>query len=191
MEQLLKSWFAAEVREALSMEVGSSNPDHVFQGMSDVGLNVEEIYYNSPTGVLYEQALLYEQGSAIVKSRKKTGRSPLYKRIVFEESTADDVWWGKVNVKLEYKSFLADCERAVEYLNTRKRLYIVDRYGGWEEEFRVPVRVVTPRAYHALFMQNMLVPPTDVELDNFMGTGKNKPFMIYNAGVFPCNRRRG
>merc|ERR1711994_665050 len=43
--------------------------------------------------------------------------------------------------------------------------------------------------YHALFMQNMLVPPTDAELDLFMGTGENKPFMIYNAGVFPCNRQ--
>merc|ERR1711963_846040 len=38
-------------------------------------------------------------------------------------------------------------------------------------------------------MQNMLVPPTEAELDLFMGTGKEKPFMIYNAGVFPCNRQ--
>jgi phosphoenolpyruvate carboxykinase (ATP) len=170
--------------------------DHVMQGITEVGLDVDEIYYNSPPGVLYEQALLHEKGSAIVstgalavKSGKKTGRSPLDKRIVFEESTADDVWWGKVNIKLDYKSFLTNRERAVDYLNTRRRLYIVDGYGGWEEEFRVPVRVITSRAYHALFMQNMLVPPTESELDNFMGSGKDKPFVIFNAGVFPCNRQ--
>jgi len=202
MEQLkaqeLKQWSAAEVKEALSMEIGSLNvhADHVMKGMSEVGLDVEEIYYNSPPGVLYEQALLHEKGSAIVssgalavKSGKKTGRSPLDKRIVFEESTADDVWWGKVNIKLDYKAFLTNRERAVDYLNTRKRLYIVDGYGGWEEEFRVPVRVITSRAYHALFMQNMLVPPTEAELDNFFGSGKEKPFVIFNAGVFPCNRQ--
>merc|ERR1712137_835071 len=97
--------------------------------------------------------------------------------------------WGKVNVKLDIKSFMTNRERAVDYLNTRTRLYIVDGFGGWEEEFRVPVRVITSRAYHALFMQNMLVPPTDAELDLFMGTGKNKPFVIFNAGVFPCNRQ--
>merc|ERR1711979_97350 len=72
------------------------------------------------------------------------------------------------------------------YLNTRKRLYIVDGFGGWEEEFRVPVRVITSRAYHALFMQNMLVAPTDAEIDIFY---KTKPFVIFNAGVFPCNRQ--
>merc|ERR1712157_508070 len=111
------------------------------------------------------------------------------KRIVFEESTADDVWWGKVNVKLDIKSFLTNRERAVDYLNTRRRLYVVDGFGGWDADYRVPVRVITSRAYHALFMQNMLVPPTDAELDLFMGTGQDKPFMIYNAGVFPCNRQ--
>merc|ERR1711963_47104 len=180
------------------MEIGSLNvhADHVMQETSDLGLDVDEIYYNSPAGVLYEQALLHEKGSAIVStgalavtSGTKTGRSPLDKRIVFEESTADDVWWGKVNVKLDYKSFLTNRERAVDYLNTRTRLYIVDGFGGWEEEFRVPVRVITSRAYHALFMQNMLVPPTEAELEKFMGTGKDKPFVIFNAGVFPCNRQ--
>merc|ERR1712241_239880 len=176
-------------------EIGSLNvhADHVMQETSELGLDVDEIYYNSPAGVLYEQALLHEKGSAIVstgalavKSGKKTGRSPLDKRIVFEGSTADDVWWGKVNVKLDIKSFLTNRERAVDYLNTRKRLYVVDGFGGWEEEFRVPVRVITSRAYHALFMQNMLVAPTDAEMDEFY---KTKPFVIFNAGVFPCNRQ--
>merc|ERR1719223_1288230 len=194
----LKKWSEEEVKAALSMEIGSLNvhADQVMQGMTEAGVEVDEIYYNSPPGVLYEQALLYEAGSSIVssgalavKSGKKTGRSPLDKRIVFEESTADDVWWGKVNIKLDYKSFLTNRERAVDYLNTRKRLYIVDGYGGWEEEFRVPVRVITSRAYHALFMQNMLVPPTEAELDNFLGSGRQKPFVIFNAGVFPCNRQ--
>merc|ERR1719362_172784 len=161
--------------------------------MDELSLDVDEIYYNSPPGILYDQALRYEKGSAIVstgalavKSGKKTGRSPLDKRIVFEESSKDDVWWGKVNVKLDMKSFMTNRERAVDYLNTRKRLYVVDGFGGWEEEFRVPVRVITSRAYHALFMQNMLVAPTEAELDLFY---KTKPFVIFNAGVFPCNRQ--
>ena len=95
----------------------------------------------------------------------------------------------KVNVKLDVKSFLTSCERAVDYLNTHRRLYIFDSFGVWEEEFRVPVRVITSRAYHALFMQNMLVPPTESEPDNFMGPGKEKPFVAFNAGVLPCNRQ--
>jgi len=182
------------VKAALSLEIGSKGIS-VMEQVNDLSLDVDEIYYNSPAGVLYEQALRYEDGSAIVssgalavKSGKKTGRSPLDKRVVFEEASADDVWWGKVNVKLEYKSFLTNRERAVDYLNTRKRLYVVDGYGGWDEDYRVPVRVITSRAYHALFMQNMLVPPTQAELANFE-KGAVKPFVIFNAGVFPCNRQ--
>merc|ERR1712151_1121032 len=191
----LKGWTPDEVKAALSMEIGSRGT-HALDVLSEVNslsLGVEEIYYNSPAGVLYEQALRYEDGSAIVdsgalavKSGKKTGRSPLDKRIVFEESSADDVWWGKVNMKLDYKSFLTNRERAVDYLNTRQRLYVVDGFGGWDHDYRIPVRVITSRAYHALFMQNMLVPPTEEDLKVFE---KEKPFVIFNAGVFPCNRQ--
>ena len=53
---------------------------------------------------LYEDALVYETGSAITStgaltaySGAKTGRSPLDKRIVKEESSEKDVWWGPVN----------------------------------------------------------------------------------------------
>merc|ERR1711920_1028587 len=55
--------------------------------------------------------------------------------------------------------------------------------------YRVPVRVITSRAYHALFMQNMLVKPREEELVEFEKGGKQKPFVIFNAGVFPCNRQ--
>merc|ERR1711920_427352 len=55
--------------------------------------------------------------------------------------------------------------------------------------YRVPVRVITSRAYHALFMQNMLVKPREDELVEFEKGGKQKPFVIFNAGVFPCNRQ--
>merc|ERR1711920_177584 len=55
--------------------------------------------------------------------------------------------------------------------------------------YRVPVRVITSRAYHAPFMQNMLVKPREEELVEFEKGGKQKPFVIFNAGVFPCNRQ--
>lgn len=193
----LKGLSEGEIKAALSMEVGDLGTHGVaiMGQVNDLSLDVEELYYNSPAGVLYEQALQHEAGSAIVSSGalaaysgKKTGRSPLDKRIVEEDMSVRDVWWGKVNVKLDYKSFLTNRERAIDYLNTRKRLYVVDGYGGWEEAYRVPVRVITSRAYHALFMQNMLVPPSKGELVNFEKGGE-KPFIIYNAGVFPANRQ--
>ena len=36
-------------------------------------------------------------------------------------------------------------------------------------------------------MQSLLVPAKDSELYHFTGTGKDKQFMIFNGGIFPCN----
>merc|ERR1719486_494015 len=197
MQQLrtaeLKGFTEAEIQAALSMEIGSLGTHglDVMDQVNELELDVEEIFYNSPAGVLYQEALQTEAGSAIVstgalavRSGKKMGRSPLDKRVVFEEASADDIWWGKVNVKMKIDSFLTNRERAVDYLNTCKKLYIIDGYAGWEESYRLPVRVITSRAYHALFMKNMLVVPTEEELKNF-----GDPFIVYNAGVFPANRQ--
>lgn len=59
----------------------------------------------------------------------------------------------------------------------------MDAFAGWDEEYRVRIRVIATRAYHALFMQNMLVMPTKEELESF-----EPEFTIYNAGCFPANR---
>lgn len=59
---------------------------------------------NPSVAALYEDALVYETGSAITSSGAlsaysgaKTGRSPSDKRIVKEEHSESDVWWGPVN----------------------------------------------------------------------------------------------
>mmetsp|Transcript_19902 Transcript_19902/g.50187 ORF Transcript_19902/g.50187 Transcript_19902/m.50187 type:complete len:602 (+) Transcript_19902:181-1986(+) len=157
------------------------------------GLNVKEILHNAAPAKLYEEALRAEEGSYIsstgalvVSSGAKTGRSPADKRIVDEPvgwwAFTNEVWWGKVNIKLDDESFLINRERAVDYLNTLKKIYVVDAYAGWDPKYRIKVRVITSRAYHALFMQNMLVMP-----DNKEEFG-SPDFIIYNAGCFPANR---
>ena len=45
------------------------------------------------------------------------------------------------------------------------------------------VRVVCARAYHTLFLNNMLIRPTEEELKKF----GEPDFIIYNAGQFPGN----
>ncbi|KAH0843999.1 hypothetical protein FOPE_09091 [Fonsecaea pedrosoi] len=62
------------------------------------------IVANPSVSALYEDALVYETGTAITSSGaltaysgSKTGRSPLDKRVVKEESSEKDVWWGPVN----------------------------------------------------------------------------------------------
>ena len=72
----------------------------------------------------------------------------------------------------------------IDYLNTRDRLYCFDGFAGWDPKYRIKVRVICSRPYHALFMHTMLIRPTQEELAAF-----GKPdFVIYNAGAFPANR---
>ena len=162
--------------------------------MKGSGLKVKDIIHNAAPAVLYEHALKNEKGSFItrsgalvVSSGAKTGRSPADKRIVDNPNGqwafSNEIWWGKVNIKLDEESFNINRERALDYLNTCGRLYVVDAYAGWDPRYRIKVRVVTCRAYHALFMQNMLIMPPAHELQDF------KPdFIIYNAGKFPANK---
>eukprot|EP00439_Symbiodinium_sp_Y106_P070065 s4510_g12.t1 len=159
--------------------------------LHDLGIHTEWVQHNASPGTLYDEALRYEKGSAILStgalaafSGAKTGRSPLDKRVVEEPSTSEDIWWGSVNVPLTDKTFKINRERAIDYLNTRERLYVFDGFAGWDPEYRYKVRVITSRAYHALFMHNMLIRPTEEELANF----GEPDYTIYNAGAFPCNR---
>ncbi|KAJ1909165.1 Protein kinase C-like 1 [Tieghemiomyces parasiticus] len=149
------------------------------------------IYRNLSVARLYEDALKYEPGTSlsasgalITCSGAKTGRSPKDKRIVEEEDTLHDIWWGPVNTKMSERVFRINHERAVDYLNTRERLYVFDGFAGWDPKHRIKVRVVCARAYHALFMYNMLIRPTEQELAEY----GDPDFTILNAGQFPANR---
>jgi phosphoenolpyruvate carboxykinase (ATP) len=50
---------------------------------------------------------------------------------------------------------------AVAYLNTRERIFVVDGYAGWDVTNRMKIRIYCSRVYHALFMRNMLIVPTE------------------------------
>jgi len=159
---------------------------------SEAGFDMEKLTLkrNASVAQLYEDAITYEgavissSGALINFSGKKTGRSPKDKRIVYEDSSKDDIWWGPVNIKMDEHTFEINRERAIDYLNTRDHVYVFDGFAGWDPKYRIKVRVICARAYHALFMHNMLIRPTKKELEEF-GT---PDFTIYNAGQFPANR---
>jgi phosphoenolpyruvate carboxykinase (ATP) len=76
---------------------------------SQAGFDMDRIQIkrNAAPALLYEDAIRNEgaiissTGALINFSGKKTGRSPKDKRIVYEETSRDDIWWGSVNIKLD------------------------------------------------------------------------------------------
>ncbi|GAB5405611.1 MAG: phosphoenolpyruvate carboxykinase (ATP) [Aureliella sp.] len=149
------------------------------------------IYRNASPATLYEEALRREKGATlsdtgalIAYSGDKTGRSPKDKRVVKHKDSESKVWWGSVNIGLEENAFMVNRERAIDYLNTRERLYVVDGYAGWDPNHQLKVRVICARPYHALFMHNMLIRPSREELEQF----GDPDCVIINSGAFPANR---
>jgi len=148
------------------------------------GITVADVRRNLSPACLYEQAIaggeaaITSSGALAIRSGEKTGRSPKDKRVVARPASAADIWWGDVNVKLSPESFAATRQRAVEYLNSRPHLYVFDGFAGWDPQSRLKIRVICESAYHALFMHNMLIRPSQAELESF----GEPDYTIYNAG---------
>ncbi|MCE9553086.1 MAG: phosphoenolpyruvate carboxykinase (ATP), partial [Planctomycetes bacterium] len=87
-------------------------------------------------------------------------------------------WWGKVNIRLSPESSASLREQAVAYLNRSRRLYVIDAVAGWDPRYRVKVRIICARPYHALFMHDMLLRPSPSELAEY----GEPDFVILNAG---------
>ncbi len=128
--------------------------------------------------VLYDEALITSSGALASSSGSKTGRSPKDKRIVDQDSVRDDVWWGDINIAMSEDSYDQVRQRAVDFLNNVEHLYVLDAFAGWDPETQIKVRIICSRAYHALFMHNMLIRPTEHQLKKFV----QPDYVIYNAG---------
>src|ERR1700736_5360486 len=154
------------------------------------GLTVTTVHHNLPASALYEHAIRFEKdasiaenGALIAYSGVKTGRSPKDKRVVEHPASKSDIWWGPVNVPCDEHTFQINRQRALDYLNTQERLYCFDGFAGWDPKYRIKVRVICSRPYHALFMRTMLIRPAKKELEEF----GSPDLVIYNAGAFPAN----
>ena len=159
--------------------------------LAPLGISVDTIYRNLTPSRLYEDAIrddptarIVSSGALAINSGDKTGRSPADKRVVEHPDSHKNIWWGKSNIELDHHTFLVNRERAIDYLNTRSHIYVVDGYAGWDPKHRIKVRIICSRAYHALFMHNMLIRVSRNELEGF----GEPDFTIINAGEFPCNQ---
>jgi phosphoenolpyruvate carboxykinase (ATP) len=157
--------------------------------LSRYGITVNRILRNLSPAELYEHGFAHDgssltsSGAMVAISGAKTGRSPKDKRIVDNPESHDNIWWGNINIPLSSDSFDKNRAIAVDYLNTQDRLYVVDGWAGWDPRYRLSIRIVCSRPYHALFMHNMLMRPTPTELESF----GEPDYVIFNAGQQPAD----
>lgn len=134
-------------------------------------LNVEAFQRNLPVVKLIESALrdgegrLTSAGALQIKTGKFTGRSPKDRFIVREAQTADHIAWGEVNQALTPEQFDSLYEKAMNYMEDR-HLFVFDGYAGADPEYRLPIRVINEYAWQNLFVHQLFIRPTEVELQS-------------------------
>lgn len=120
---------------------------------------------------------LSSTGALVAYSGEKTGRSPKDKRIVMNKASKD-IWWSDVNMPIDEELYRHYVNYARSYMFYHlEDVHIVDAYAGWDRKHRVGVRIYCYNPYHALFMENMLIPVNKHERKDF-----EPELVIYNVG---------
>jgi len=132
-------------------------------GLENLGLsNLHRAYWNLPTASLYEEAVFRGEarishlGPMVVGTGKHTARAAADKFIVREHSTESRVWWGEYNRPFSAEKFSALLTRMQGFLQGRD-LFVQDCYAGADPDYRMPIRIVTEKAWHSLFARNMFM----------------------------------
>ncbi len=119
-------------------------------------------------------------GALLVKTGKRTGRSPLDRFIVIDDSTKNEVDWGEVNRPFEPVAFENLWNKVEAYLDS-KDTFISSLHVGEHFDHYVPVIIRTQWAWHNLFGKQMFIRPDEFNPNN------KETWQILSAPEFVCD----
>lgn len=138
-------------------------------GLENHGLsNLRAAYWNLPTEALYEEIAFRKEGritaggAVTVSTGKHTSRAAADKFIVRESSTEEQIWWGEYNRPMNPEKFNELFNRMQGFLQGRD-VFVIDCFAGADPNYRLPIRVITEFAWHAVFARNMFGVPATYE----------------------------
>lgn len=130
-------------------------------------INLDQIHWNLSTAQLYEAAIrrregqLAHLGPLVTRTGSFTGRAPHDKFIVDEPGSRDKIWWGKVNRPIAEDKFDALFRKACVFLEGQE-VFVQDCLVGADPDYELPIRVISQKAWHALFARNMFIRPENL-----------------------------
>ena len=154
------------------------------EAIETLGIKDAKVHWNLSPDQLAEisisQGLAKEasNGAINVSTGEFTGRSPKDRFIVKDDITRDSVWWGNINIPFEADKFDVLYDDMVSYLSG-KELYVRDGYACADPQFRLNIRFINELPWSNLFVYNMFLRPSEVELSDF-----ENEWLVINAPGF-------
>lgn len=150
----------------LNIKTPAEDQANIFKsdfGLINLGLiNLRNIYWNLPTEALYEEAIfrnegkITQQGPLVVNTGRHTARAAADKFIVRQSSTEDQIWWGEYNRPYNPDKFNELFNRVQGYLQGRD-IFVQDCFAGADQNYQLPIRIITEFAWHSMFARNMFI----------------------------------
>jgi phosphoenolpyruvate carboxykinase (ATP) len=123
---------------------------------------LDKVYWNLPASALHEEIIFRNEGklsaygSLLVNTGKHTARAAADKFIVKEDSTEDKIWWGVYNRPYSLEKFNSLFARLQAWAQGEE-LFVQDCYAGADPDYKMPIRIITEKAWHSLFARNMFI----------------------------------
>src|SRR5918996_2053291 len=111
------------------------------------------------------EGTLSSTGGLSVRTGKFTGRSPDDRYLVEDETTHNKIDWGKINHPISANNFDKIFNRMKKHVQG-KEYYVFDGFVGADPNTRLAIRVITDKAWHSLFANQIFIRPTEKELKN-------------------------
>ena len=138
-----------------------------------IDLNAGHVRHNLSTPVLIEEAIergegkLAANGTLLVSTGERTGRSPSDKYLEDTPDIHDKIWWGKVNQPITPDGFDYLLTVAQDYYKDLDEVFVFDGFVGADPRYRLASRTYTELAWHALFVKTLFIEPDAAELAGF------------------------
>ena len=159
----LSGWLGGVAIQSSSQSRAVDLSEHGLEPSGNVHWNMgsEELHQMA---VELNEAKLTSDSVLLAVTGERTGRSPNDRFIVDEVGMAEEVWWGEVNRPTAPAVFDRLLVKVQEHLNSVENVFVKDAFCGADKDYRMPVRLVTEKAWHAAFMHNMFVRATEEEI---------------------------
>lgn len=102
------------------------------------------------------EGVLAANGALVVRTGKRTGRSPNDRFFVSDPSTDKTIEWGNTNRPFDALQCDRLLDKVTKYLESRE-IFVRDSFACADPSNRFPIRVVTEFAWHNLFAQSLFL----------------------------------